>query len=819
MQRRVWILVGLLTLSAGAATTIFDFETSAEAAALPYSKSKDGKTTLEVSPKFATVGERSLLFKSAQWKKGMPEWPAFTIKPALKDWSGFERLSIDFVNTEVGSARVSLFISDSVVPFREGLSATFMLTGGSFQRVEVPLSKFPGKVKRSDITIVHFFTDKPDTDMSVHFDNITLLKKGEKLSEPPPAFVAQLMPLAQSQSESGIKALSEVKQSVAPMLQVAELRSYAEQKMANLSALLERNQWALAGGEQLTLAQLAELQSAIEELPVQARRLESVLKFYDGTLKAGYQQPTALIGVASPMVQLAPRGAPFTITPTRTVDVKLARNERESVQIGVLPVVKDLQNARVRATDLVAVNGAVFAASYIDCDVTGYVETKGKPPYKVDYVGWWPDPILNFLGGVEVKRDDLQSFWIRFRAPRDQTPGEYRGKILVSADNMETVTLDLNVRVYGFSVPDEAPLPLAITFSPHDHPRDETRQAQLEWRKCSEYPINAWKKHNLAWGEFLADYYITFDSLYHGALPNFEVLNLLKKQGRLGYFNLGYWSYYGDDAAGETSRERMVKRLRSAYDKAKEYDLLDKAYIYGSDEVVAKYFSQVEKSAAAIRKACPGVPIMTTTYDHSFGEDTEIKSIDWFCPLTPRFDQKQVAKARKNGKQVWWYICCGPHHPHANMFIEYPAIEGRLLMGAMTARERPDGFLYYQISIWNSEKPITEGPFTTWDPRSWTIYHGDGAWTCVGADGLPLPTQRLENFRDGLEDYAYFLELERLIAQHTDSADVGWLTLARQALEVPETLVKSMKEYSRDPTALYAWRERLANAIESAPTK
>ena len=132
-----------------------------------------------------------------------------------------------------------------------------------------------------------------------------------------------------------------------------------------------------------------------------------------------------------------------------------------------------------------------------------------------------------------------------------------------------------------------------------------------------------------------------------------------------------------------------------------------------------------------------------------------IKSMDAFCPLTPSFDPAKAAKARAAGKQVWWYICCGPHHPHANMFIEYPAIEGRLLMGAMTAKQRPDGFLYYQISIWNSRQPITSGPFTDWDPRSWTTYHGDGSWTCVGPDGTPLPTIRLENFRDGLEDYAY----------------------------------------------------------------
>jgi hypothetical protein len=154
------------------------------------------------------------------------------------------------------------------------------------------------------------------------------------------------------------------------------------------------------------------------------------------------------------------------------------------------------------------------------------------------------------------------------------------------------------------------------------------------------------------------------------------------------------------------------------------------------------------------------------------------------------------------------------------MFLEYPAIEGRLLMGAMTARQRPDGFLYYEISIWNARQPITTGPFTDWEPRSWTTYHGDGSWTCVGPDGAPLPTIRLENFRDGLEDFAYAVILEEIIRQREAGAagltasERAWLDEAKSALAVPEALVKTMSDYARDPAALYAWRNRLGDLID-----
>ena len=288
-------------------------------------------------------------------------------------------------------------------------------------------------------------------------------------------------------------------------------------------------------------------------------------------------------------------------------------------------------------------------------------------------------------------------------------------------------------------------------------------------------------------------------------------------------FNLGYYSKCGEGPDATAKWEaNVLGRLRSRYEKAKALGLLSYAYIYGCDEHREKEFPLVQRAAERIKVAFPDVPVMTTTYDHSYGRDSVIKSMDMWCPLTPRYDVEKVADARSRGKQVWWYICCGPRRPYANMFVEYPAIEGRLLMGAMSARYRPDGFLYYQISIWNSRKPITGGPFTDWDPRSWTTYHGDGSWTCVGPGGTPLPTIRLENFRDGLEDYAYARVLEATLRKvERESAGsradhAPWIERAMAELAVPQAVVKDLREYTSDPTALYRWRDAMAEAIETA---
>ena len=132
-------------------------------------------------------------------------------------------------------------------------------------------------------------------------------------------------------------------------------------------------------------------------------------------------------------------------------------------------------------------------------------------------------------------------------------------------------------------------------------------------------------------------------------------------------------------------------------------------------------------------------------------------------------------------------------------------------MGPQTVRMRPDGFLYYEISIWNAERPISGGPFTDWVTRSFMTLNGDGCWTAVGPGGKPLSTLRLENFRDGLEDYAYALLLEKKLAANPNAP---WADEAKKFLEVPKSVVNTMSDFNDDPAVLYAWRNAIADLIE-----
>ena len=124
--------------------------------------------------------------------------------------------------------------------------------------------------------------------------------------------------------------------------------------------------------------------------------------------------------------------------------------------------------------------------------------------------------------------------------------------------------------------------------------------------------------------------------------------------------------------------------------------------------------------------------------------------------------------------------------------------------------------LYYAVTNWGyynglpKNQPITSGPYTNWNPIvSWTDKYngyldGDGQLYCAGPPNVgPLPTIRLENIRDGLEDYEYLWMLAEL---------EGNVEKARAACEPVTT---GLTTFTRDPKTVYATRDRIARRIEA----
>ena len=741
----------------GAATRAIDLSDAAQRAAQP----------TFVQPSFACSvadgewadGRWCYRFHVTQaWNGSLPQWPSVNLKPAVADWTPYDRFVVDVFNDAIGGDVLCAFIAGPDGRIQNGLCPPALpLADWGYHRWVIDLKTWPKETDPKNIGRVHFFFTTPSS-ADVHLAGFHLLKPGEPLPAVSEAFL-------------------EAK--VRPALRRAEVLR-------------------------------------------KERRRQTLTRFADRCRAAGQTGAHAWIGKATSMEKVRPRDD-FDVAAADRFSLKLARGERESLQVLVMPNGRDLAQVTVEA------RAEGIPASALKTSLVGYVKTVNPPPYKGGvnvatnlpggYVrttrslptGWWPDPILDWADTADVKGDDLQAFWVRMTCPDGQRAGVYPGTITVKGEGWKE-TFPLTVRVWDFAVPKKSPLPLAITFSPGPHTQFATAADTAlanSLRRDPLAPVNAWRKHEKAWGEFLADYYITMDSLYHGGAADihWDVLRRLKDEGRLGLFNLGYWTYPADMAPQtlENWKRSVHARFDAPYAKAKALGLLDHAYLYGCDEISPKYFANIAYALAELKRLYPEVPRFTTAYDHDFGTGvSQLGDMDWFTPTTVKYAENfaKVAPSRAAGHQVWWYIACGPHAPYANLFVEYAAIEARQLMGAQTVKWRPDGFLYYQLSIWNARRPISgANPFTDWEPRSWTRYHGDGSWFCCGPDGTPCATIRMENFRDGLEDLAYAQEYERRTGK---------------ACEVPVEVCRAIDQFSDDPQVYYAWRDRLAEAVEKA---
>jgi len=560
------------------------------------------------------------------------------------------------------------------------------------------------------------------------------------------------------------------------------------------------------------------------------KQLDGAKGWLDGASRDGFaarcraaiarRVPGALfgVGIADSMTKVMIRDMPLDGVQIATqAKLELAANEYESLQIVVLGARRTLRNATVTVGELRSPAGALPKAA-IEVALVGHVETK-QPPYDVPYVGWWPDPILDFQQSAPVQPGEAVSFWVRVHPAEGTKPGTYAGTLTVSADDAPPVTVPFTVEVFDFAVPTRGLLPTATDFRNHIrqvYGKDLSPEAYAE--KVSQFR------------DLFALYKIDLDRIYRGARNDPEKVDIyldelknLRDRGLLTAFNI---CYVGTDRKiddvnhpdVQAAIDKALTTLRYWVPILKREKLLKYAYVYGYDEVPAKSFPVMAKVYGAIKAEFPDLPLMTTAYDHSFGAETVLRdAVDIHVPLTPRFDPEKVAGARTRGKDVWWYICIGPKHPYANWLIEYPAIESRLLMGMMTAKYRPGGFLYYALTRWPVNKgPITAGPYTNWNPMSYRDNNGDGSIFCAGPDG-PLGTIRAENFRDGMEDYAYYLILEGLIqkVQKKGIKAERELATARAALTVGTQVVTSLKEFTHDPAAVRAERRQVARQIES----
>lgn len=496
--------------------------------------------------------------------------------------------------------------------------------------------------------------------------------------------------------------------------------------------------------------------------------------------------------------------APFPGEMLNRAVLSAAGNEAEGFQLVLMPRGMDLFDVTLEASALERDGGGgTIPADRVVFNQVGYVKTTW-PGYKVERVGWYPDPLLD-PESFSVRRGDVQPVWVTIRVPEGTLAGTYTGTVTVQPANADSTTIPVTLRVWDFAVPREGSLPLAFTY--------------FEDSSIRIHGVNQWYAKGLKqkYFDLILDHRLAPDNIYRREPPHVDDVKYWDERG-LTAFNV---TQVGSQPSySEWEIRTTLEKIAEALEIYGLAGLDRKAYVYGFDEIPPSVYPGLKAMYGAIGQRFPDLKrlVAMRIAPEVYGY------VDAWANTIETYNPSLADERRAAGEEVWLYLSMSGRHPYPNWFIEYPGIEARLVwwLGYLYGI---DGFLYYAINHYNSRSggtlptpiDVTAGPYTTWDPASYVSssgakFNGDGLLIYAGSEG-PLSSVRLANVRDGLEDYEYLRLLEKRLIETGKAIDRS--DAAQQVKAMISEVVSGLTSFTHDPATLRRVRTHLAQAIEA----
>lgn len=322
------------------------------------------------------------------------------------------------------------------------------------------------------------------------------------------------------------------------------------------------------------------------------------------------------------------------------VKVSLAKNETEGVQL-VLRSGKKLTNVQVSIGDLKS-KGNVIASSNIKIAPVGYVKAS-RASFPSRHYKWTPDPLLTFLKSFTLDANVWQPVYIDVHAPVKTPAGIYRGTIKVTANEADSLTVPIAVKVWNFSIPSRSSLPTAITYG--------------KGKVYASYKNKDPKAKDLAAQKLLLAHKVTPTNIYQRKPTPIADLKRWKSANG-GPFNIFYVTKVTGIKKGQPYPAWRAKYYMKWLDKyvpqLKAAGLYNDMYLYSFDEIYENQAFAARNILSMIKKKYPKIPIMTTAYDSTFGKKFGLEDcVDIWVPLTPVYVENlnEIKAARKKGKK------------------------------------------------------------------------------------------------------------------------------------------------------------------------
>ena len=715
----------------------------------------------EITGEYAFRGKKSLKLDL----KGANDCVALI--PDITDWRPYKQLRFTLYNPQPAPNRKEriLQINGKYLPRNCSISRGMLSVGPeSHSTFVLDLDTLPSSIDRSKITRIQFFKGSPNT--VFYLDEIKLYTAEEAAED----------------------SITWVKDEIGNLLRkLQENRRHAGIYLKNRLNETEKRLKNLLGNFPKD-----ERQREIEM--TKARELLALAAALKGT-----SGPLILRGM--PPTEKIFRDQPFNPPAAVPFRISAAGNERESFQIVALPNEK-LSGVTVSVSALSGPDGAVIPAANIQINPVGYIELENSTAYSTSRNGYWPE-VLQHNRPLDLA-DCLQPYWITVYVPSEQKPGIYRGTATFSAQGKILTQFLYEVKVFNFSLPVRGE---CLTF--------------FDWRYSPKNPIVRRRCYDL-----MLDCRLNPTGMYVNGQaqdgkdkpyqfnPHIKDLEHCLKRG----MNLiCIWYLYNPATPFKFDPEyyAKVKAFLEYYRPIlKKHNAWDIAVINGFDEIMHQDPPEVKKRLLEAVKICtwlkcdfPDVKICNV------GRKMDIspRLMDiWFMGQLPKEKTRDLAKA---GGKVCFYSVYG----NPGVMLDLPGMAPRILAWR-AFKYGAAGIAYYSTyRPWTFNCPAGKIPTSinwsrddinaaTFASRRSSKYRptrqGDGNLFWPDTDGGVLPSIRIHNVRDGVEDYEYFALLRKMAPDHP-------------LLAIPDSITTLVSDhYTKDFRTLDSYREKIAEAIE-----
>jgi len=473
--------------------------------------------------------------------------------------------------------------------------------------------------------------------------------------------------------------------------------------------------------------------------------------------------------------------------------VRLARNEHESFQVVIRPPRDtDLFNVFVQVGGLLHdETGATLAASPVRLSNVGYHSVR-VPSFFEGPTGEWPDALPPHEP-FTAEGGGCTPVWVTVYAPADAAPGTYRGALVITAIGLTPVRVPIEVTVYDFALPVTPTLKTDFGFWP-------ARAIEL----CRD------KGCTLS-DQDVAERYLA-NALAHRVT--------LRGPGQFPAPAAGYaaeLSKFGPRLKDLVARGATTfavppalkdhpEQLAQANAFVANNHLRKRAYCQIAAEPPPATWPGLVETMQAWKETAPDIPLMIST----FGLQPFLAhGVDIWNVHTPILDTLNntpiLERVGQGEKEVWWFVNNYPPRPYANFFIDFAAIEHRILFWQTWALGI-HGVHYWSI---NYTRPGQDPYATQLDA---TPVNGDGFLVYPGPYG-PVNSIRWETIRDGLEDHDYLaLFMDRKRKLEARGGHGALLERAAKASDL-SALVPDLVSYTREPEVLLGKRDEIARLI------